>query len=94
MLASKTPWRVHTLVQHADHGDPVIGDAEIDRVSPHPAAAITFTDVIAGRAQLRIVCELIEGGGELIGVTMSLLDSPFVERVQPDAFKIARRCRG
>ena len=45
-------------------------------------------------AELRIVCELIEGGGELIGVTMSLLDSPFFARVQPHAFKIARRCGG
>ena len=64
----------------------------------HGAALVTpplpFTDVIAVRAELRLVCELIEGGGELIGVSMSLLDSPFFERVQPDAFKIARRCRG
>ena len=53
---------------------------------------LPIADVITGRAELRILCELIEGGGEFIGVTMSLLDSPFFARVQPDAFKITRRC--
>ena len=77
----EAPWRVHAIVQHADYGNTVIGDAEIDRVSPHPAAAIPFPDVITGRAELRIVCELVDGGGEFIGVTMSLLDPPFFERV-------------
>jgi hypothetical protein len=38
--------------------------------------------------------ELLESGGKPIGVTMSLRDSPCFEGVQPDAFKIARRCRG
>jgi hypothetical protein len=53
----------------------------------------------AKRAPRQILAEAFafvdpEGGGELIGVSMSLLDSPFFERVQPDAFKIARRRRG
>ena len=77
----EAPWCVHAIVKHADCRNPVIGDAEIDRVSPHPAAEIPFPDIIAGRAELRIVCEPIDGGSEFIGVTMSLLDTPFFERL-------------
>ena len=77
----EAPWRVHTIVQHAEYRNPVIGDAEIDRVSPYRATAIPFTDIITGRAELWIVCDLIDGGDEFIGVTMSLLDPPFFERV-------------
>ena len=80
-------------MQHANHGNPVIGDAEIDRVSTHPAAAIAFTDVITGRAELRIVSELSEGGSKIVGVTMRLVDSPLFERVEPNPLEIARCCR-
>jgi hypothetical protein len=60
-------------------------------VSSDTAAAVVFPDVIAGRTDLRVVGELIESRGEIVDVAMRLLDSPFFECVQPDAFKITRR---
>lgn len=47
-------------------------DAEVDGVAPDATAAVAPPDVIARRAELRIACELIEGGGEIVDVAMRL----------------------
>jgi hypothetical protein len=91
--ALKVPRCVHTLVQYANYGDPVVGRAEIDDMSPHPAAAISFADMVAEGAELRAGRESSECCCEIVRVAMGLVDAPFVEGVQPNTFQVVRRRR-
>jgi hypothetical protein len=77
-------------MQHTNHSNTVIGDAEINHMPAYTATAIAFADGFAGHALLRIVGELIEDGGHFIGVAVRLLATSLLQCVQPNTFKIAQ----
>ena len=76
-------------MQYANHGNSVISHAEIHNMSPYPASAVAFADVIASCPWLRTGGELSKNVCQFIRVAIRLFQSPLFKRIEPDGFKVA-----
>ena len=85
------PWRIHSLMQNADHRDAVILDTEVDEMPPYGTAPIARPDMAA---ILRSGGRFGQCGAGVLqrqGVTHGLLQAPLLHGIVENSVQIAMR---
>lgn len=79
---------VHTIVQDTHDIDTVSHFSEIDDVTLYIAASVAQPDMIAGRRSVWRFGQFFKNGAQLVGVSVGLVDAPFLGRCSPNLFKV------
>ena len=85
---------IHAVMQDANDGNAVRGDAKINHVPLNIVAAIAGPDMIASRGNHWRACQLAKGGGQHVDVPVGLPRTPLPASVAPDIFQVMFGCRG
>jgi hypothetical protein len=76
-------------VQDAHDIDTVSHFSEIDDVTLYIAASVAQPDVVAGCRSVWRFGQFFESSAQFVGVSVGLVDAPFLSRCKPNLLKVA-----